>query len=84
MDTVLGNTAQYFALASNFTLNAFKFGHVDDNTEFSMYLEFRIGNEMNEFDHLILSDKGQKNSGLNGNSNPELCNAGAVLHQLIA
>ena len=28
------------------------------------------------------SDKGLKNSGLKRDSNPDLCNAGAVLHQL--
>ena len=45
---------------------------------------------MNEFDHrrffnrcLSSSEKGLKteNSGLNGDSNPDICDAGAVLHQ---
>ena len=36
---------------------------------------------MNEFDHR-LSEKGLKKSGLNEDSNPALCDAGAVLHQL--
>ena len=43
---------------------------------------------MNEFNHCILmllissSEKGLKNSGLNRDSNPDLCDAGAVLYQL--
>ena len=43
---------------------------------------------MSECDHYIFqlclsrSEKGPKNSGLNCDSNPDLCNAGAVLHQL--
>jgi len=44
---------------------------------------------MNEFDHrrflslfqLSSSEKGLKNSDLNGDSNPDICDAGAVLHQ---
>ena len=38
---------------------------------------------MNEFDHLIFY-RCLSNSykGLNGDSNPDLCHAGAVLHQL--
>ena len=44
---------------------------------------------MNEFDHrsfyCCLSSSGEKgleNLNLNGNSNPDLCDAGVVLHQL--
>ena len=43
---------------------------------------------MNNFDHRSFygcfssSEKGLKNSGLNGDSNPDLCDAGAVLYQL--
>ena len=43
---------------------------------------------MNEFDHRILvllkqqRKRPEKNSGLNWNSNPDLCDASAVLHQL--
>ena len=42
---------------------------------------------MNEFDHLILavlssSEKGLKNSSRNEDSNPDLCDASAVLSQL--
>ena len=43
---------------------------------------------MNEFDHLVLilhslrsSEKSLKNSGLNVDLNPNLCDAGEVLHQ---
>ena len=32
--------------------------------------------------YLSSSEKGLKNSGLNRDSNPELCNASAVLYQL--
>ena len=42
---------------------------------------------MNEFDYRILALLKQRrerseNSNLNGDSNPDLCDAGAVLHQL--
>ena len=43
---------------------------------------------MSEFDHrnfyrcLSSSEKGLRNSGLNGDSNPYLCDAAAVLYQL--
>ena len=42
---------------------------------------------MNEFDYRILAPLKQRrerseNSNLNGDSNPDLCDAGAVLHQL--
>ena len=43
---------------------------------------------MSEFDHsnfyrcLSSSEKGLRNSGLNEDSNPDLCDAGAVLYQL--
>ena len=44
--------------------------------------EMRCG--MKEFDHILYrsSKKGLKNSSLNGDLNPDLCNVGAVLHQL--
>ena len=56
----------------------------DDNTRILLF-EMRIG--MNEFDHRILGLLRQErerpeNSGLNRNSNPDLCDAGALLHQL--
>ena len=31
---------------------------------------------------VFFSEKGMKNSGLNGDLNPDVCNAGAVLYQL--
>ena len=42
---------------------------------------------MNEFDYRILAllklrRERSENSNLNGDSNPDLCDAGAVLHQL--
>ena len=49
---------------------------------------FEMRSGMNECDHHIFqlclsrSEKGPKNSGLNCDSNPDLCNAGAVLHRL--
>ena len=58
---------------------------INDNTGIFHLFELRIG--MNEFDHrsfyrcLSSSKKGLKNSGLNGDSNPDLCDAGVVLHQ---
>ena len=54
--------------------------------EFFHVFELRIG--MNEFGHhsfyrcLSSSEKSLKNSGLNGDSNPNLCDAGALLYQL--
>ena len=53
--------------------------------EFSMYLKCRL--ECQKFIIALYrclrgSEKGLKNSGLNGDSNPDLCDAGAVLHQL--
>ena len=58
----------------------------DDNTGILYPFEMKIG--MNECDHHILpllilssSEKCLKNSGLNGDSNPDLCDAGAVLHR---
>jgi len=59
----------------------------DENTAIVLVLELRIG--MNENDHrshlsllISSSEKGQKNSGLNGDSNLDLCDAGAVLFKL--
>ena len=56
-------------------------------TAIVLVLELRIG--MNENDHrsylsLVISssEKGQKNSDLNGDSNLDLCDAGAVLFEL--
>ena len=49
---------------------------------------FEMWSGMNECDHhnfqlcLSRSEKGPKNSGLNCDSNPDLCNADALLHQL--
>ena len=50
----------------------------NDNTGIFHVFEMRFG--MDEFDHRILallssSKKGLKNSGLNGDSNPDLCDA---------
>ena len=49
---------------------------------------FEMQHGMNEFDHCIFwrclssGEKGLKNSGLNRDLNPDLCDAGAVLYQL--
>ena len=63
------------------------FSLFDENTGIVLALELRIG--MNENDHrsylsLVISssEKGQKNSDLNGDSNLDLCDAGAVLFEL--
>ena len=52
-------------------------------------LVFEMLSGINECDHCIFfnaalssREEGLKNSGLNWYSNPELCNAGAVLYQL--
>ena len=57
----------------------------NDNTGIFHVFEMRFG--MDEFDHRILallssSKNGLKNSGLNGDSNLDLCDAGAMFHQL--
>ena len=58
----------------------------DDNTGIFHVFELWIG--MNEFDHrsfchcLSSSEKDLKNSCLNGDSNPDFCDAVAVLYQL--
>ena len=57
----------------------------DDKTGIFHEIEMRIW--MNEFDYRILALLKQRrerseNSNLNGDSNPDLCDAGAVLHQL--
>ena len=54
---------------------------IDDNTGTFHVFELRIG--MNEFDYRSLSssEEGLKNPGLNGDSNPDLCDAGRVFCQ---
>ena len=48
-------------------------------------VKLRTKRSCTEFDHrkcLSSSEKGLKNSDLNGDSNHDLCDSGAVLHQL--
>ena len=47
-----------------------------------MYDFFAVGHQRRWEVTLSSSEKRLKNSGLNGDSNPDLCDAGAVLHQL--